>query len=296
MLYPLQHDIRSDKFAPVFVPRPTQRVLLILMSMTLSFGLCSEAFASRHRSSYYHRRAAAIAQAQRSQMIRALKSQVSAANQVLKTAESQSAATSADVAALMRNLDGIRRDMESAHNDIHEAAKELRLVEADILDDQPADSDFAKAEQEQAEANAALVHLADSYAPEASEKELTTWSDLLEKLPKPKLDAIKADPEFGKLIENLRASESQLAAVRKKVFESDAKWIAAKKALDKASRHSRSEIPNPRPDAVKVQTEKQELRQLQIVVENARALVAQGELRLHQLGVSTGHTNSTRSK
>ena len=66
-----------------------QRLFLVLTRLNLPLCSSAEAFAGRFRNSYYHRRAAAFAQSQRNQMIRSLKAQVSAANQVLKTAQCQ---------------------------------------------------------------------------------------------------------------------------------------------------------------------------------------------------------------
>ncbi len=299
----LSHSVSNlrdtSTWKPLGIRVLNKRLVVTVLSLLVSISISVDVIAARHRSSYYHRRAFASAQAQRVQMIRSLKAQVSAANQVLKTAESQSSMTADKIQGLMKNLDDIRHDMAQAHVDIHNAAKELRLIEADILDEQADDSDYAKAEHDLAEANAALIHLASSHAPEIEiDQDVQSWSDMLAKLSKQKTDEVKADPEFKESYENLLSQQSRIANVRRKLFERDKKWIAAKQELDKASRHSRTEVPDARPDAVRVLTEKQELQQLQMVISNARAIATQGELRLRQLGVntSTNRSNASRSK
>ena len=75
-----------------------------------------------------------------------------------------------------------------------------------------------------------------------------------------------------------------MSDVRKKLFENSKEWRDAKRTLDKARQDAREEMAKSKPATMTAAHQNQEAHQLRIVTENAEHIVAQGELRLRQLG------------
>jgi hypothetical protein len=260
------------------------RVMLILATIP---SIANAQYGNRHRASH-HRYASSQSTAQRTQMIRTLQSQVTAAKQILTSAESNSAATNAKLNEAMMKLEAIRREMETAHVAVHKASKELYSIEADILANEADDSEFAKATDAVDNLNQELEELLHKLAPPAEDAKGSakgSWLSQLSKLPEEQRETIKGDPNFKAARESLTLAEKRVMVVRKKLFESSKKWVRAKENLDRAHENSRSEMEKAKPANVKVLHQKNELQSVQNVVANARYIISQGELRLRQLGI-----------
>ena len=260
------------------------RVLFILATIP---SIANAQSKNHHRASH-HRFASSQATAQRTQMIRTLQSQVTAAKQILTSAESNSATTSAKLNEAMMKLESIRRKMETAHVAVHKASKELYSIEADILANEADDSEFAKATDAVDNLNQELEDLLHKLAPPAEEVKGSakgSWLSQLSKLPEEQQETIKGEPIFKAARESLTLAEKRVIVIRKKLFENSKKWMRAKEELDRAHENSRSELEKAKPANVKVLHQKNGLQSVQNVVANARYIISQGELRLRQLGI-----------
>ncbi len=258
----------------------------ILFLVLLSTNVEAQ-YRGHHRNSSYHRHATAIVQAQKKQMISMLQSQVVSANQVLANAESKSALSQSLAYDAMSKLNQIRKEMETANSEMHEAFHELQMIEADILAAQDDRSEFAGATKAVKDSNQEVHRVFHklTQTPEG-EKISTDDSRLVEmfRLPESQRMAIKSNPDYKSAIDELSTAEQHVADIRKKLFENSKEWRDAKHTLDKARQESRAEIAKAKPASMTAAHQNQETQNLRSVIENAKLIVAQGELRLRQLG------------
>lgn len=265
-------------------------LFLVLFSTTVDAQ-----YRGHHRNSSYHRHANAIVQAQKKQMISMLQSQIVSANQVLANAESKSAMSQSLAYDAMSKLNQIRKEMETANSEMHEAFHELQMIEADIMAAQDDRSEFAEATRAVKISNQEVHRVFHNLTqiPEG-EKISTDDSRLVEmsRLPESQRMAIKCNPDYKSAMDELSAAEQHVADIRKKLLENNKEWKGAKQTLDKARQESRAEIAKSKPASVTAAHQNQETQNLRSVIENAKLIVAQGELRLRQLGAKQMSSNS----
>ncbi len=261
--------------------------LAIILFLTFSTSTAVAQYRGHHRNSSYHRHATAVAQAQRTQMISMLQSQVISANQVLANAESKSAMSQSLAYEATSKLNQIRKEMESANAEVHEAFQELQLIEADILAAQSIASDFVVAEKAVKNSNQE-VHRVFHKLTQSPEEEKTSTDDSrfveMSRLPESQKAMIKSDPDYRSAVDELSTAEQHLADIRRKLFENSKEWKEAKRTLEKARKESKDEIAKAKPASMIAAHQNQETQNLRSVIENAKLIVAQGELRLRQLG------------
>ncbi len=257
-------------------------IILVLLSTTVEAQ-----YRGHHRNSSYHRHATAIAQAQKKQMISMLQSQVVSANQVLTNAESKSAMSQSLAYDAMSKLNQIRKEMETANSEVHEAFQELQMIEADILAAQNDRSEFAEATKAVKNSNQEVHRVFHQLTQTPEEEKISTDdSRLIEmsRLPETKRIEIKSNPDYRSAMDELSTADQHLADVRRKLFENSKEWKGAKRTLEKARQESRAEIAKAKPASLTAAHQNQETQNLRNVIENAKLMVAQGELRLRQLG------------
>lgn len=266
---------------------PQKIGIAFLFFVTYSTTTVEAQYRSHHRSSSYHRHATAMVQAQKAQMINVLQSQVVLANQILINAESKSAMSQSLAYEAMSKLNHIRKEMESAHADVHHAFQEVQMIEADILAGQDDHSEFAEATRAVDNSNQEVHRVFHKLAQTPEEESISTNDTRLvemSRLPESERIKIKNDSEYKLAINQLSIAEQQVLVVRKKLMENSKEWRDAKRNLDKTRHDSREEIEKAKPLSIAASNKNQETLQLRNVVENAKLMVAQGELRLRQLG------------
>src|SRR5262245_27014085 len=118
----------------------------ILLALVLSaLMLCVENAQARGRPrGSSGSRSSAAAAARKQQMIAALQQQLSAARQVLSTAESQANMSSSQVNEAVGKITSLRKTLESAQDEVKEAARVLQETEEEILEGQGTNSQFRK--------------------------------------------------------------------------------------------------------------------------------------------------------
>ena len=251
-------------------------------------------YRGHHRSSSYHRHATAMVQAQKKQMISLLQSQVALANQVLANAESKSAMSQSMAVEAMSKLNHIRQEIETANSDLHNVFEEVQMIEADILAAQTDNSEFAEATKSVDHCNHEVHSVFHKLAQTPEEDVVSTVDSRfveMSRLPESERMKIKNDSEYKSATDKLSKAEQHVLDVRKKLFESSKEWRDAKRSLEKARQDSREEITKAKPITIAAAHQNQETQQLRNVVENAKLTVAQGELRLRQLGAMPMKSN-----
>ncbi len=268
-------------------------VVVFLFLMT-SPSQVEAQYRHHYRSSSYHRNAAAMAQAQKRQLISTLQMQLASANQLLASAESKSSMSQSSAFDSMTKLNLIRKEMESASAEAHDAFKELQMVEADILESQSDHSEFAEATKKVNEAKSNLHQVFHELAQTPVEKRDATDDSLfleMSRLPESQQTELKNNANFRFAKEQLAAAEQQVVDIRKKLFDGSKEWRNAKRTLDSARVESHSEATKAKSATVNAKHQNQESNQLKNVVENAKLVIAQCETRLRQLGVKPTSSN-----
>ncbi len=261
--------------------------LALILFLSLSTTSVEAQYRSHHRTSSYHRHATANIQAQKKQMINMLQSQVAMANQVLANAESKSAMSQSIAYEAMSKLNHIRQEIETANAEVHNAFEEVQMIEADILAEQASNSEFAEATKAVGLCNQEVHRVFHSLAHTPEDEKISTEDSRfveMSRLPESQRITIKSDPEYKFVTEQLAKAEQHVVDVRKKLFEGSKEWRDAKRTLDKARQDAREEMAKTKPATMAATHQNQEAQQLRNVIENAKLIVAQGELRLRQLG------------
>jgi chromosome segregation ATPase len=272
--------------------------LALILFFFSSSGIVEAQYRRHHRNSSYHRQAAVLVQQQRIQMVNTLQSQVALAHQVLANAESNSSMTQSKVYEAMSKLNAIQFEIESANDDVHKAFEEVRMIEADILADQADDSEFVKAKKAVEYRNEDVNHLVHRLAKLSDDDKGSSSSAFLEmsKLSESERQSVKSNPEYKSATDQVAVAEQHLGEIRKKLFEQSKEWRDAKRSLDKARTETRTETAKMKPAKMTAAQQNQQAQNLRNVIDNAKLVISQGELRLRQLGVNVKPSGSYNGK
>ena len=96
--------------------------------------------------------------------------------------------------------------------------------------------------------------------------------------------ALEADSGYQPATGNLKVSANNLRTLRKKLFDSNSDWIAGKNELLDAKRRSTEDKRQASLVGAESRRDKQLLNQAQQLAWEARRVIAEGEVRLRQLG------------
>jgi chromosome segregation ATPase len=268
--------------------------IAVFLFFVLSISEVDAQYRHHYRSSSYHRNAAAMAQAQKRQLVSTLQMQLATANQLLANAESRSSISQSSAYDAMNKLNMIRKEMESASAEAHDAFKELQMVEADIMESQSDHSEFAEATKKVNEAKSNLHQVFHELAKTPVENRESTDNSLfleMSRLPESQQTELKNNDSFRFAKEQLADAEQKVIDIRKKLFDGSKEWRNAKRTLDSARAESHSEAAKAKTATVTAKHQSQESNQLKNVVENAKLVIAQCETRLRQLGVKPTSPN-----
>ncbi len=206
--------------------------------------------------------------------------------------------TKAEFNQAMSVLTKVRSDIDATHVDIASALKTLHAIEAEILDEQPEGSPWkqhlATIEQAKKESHTAIHRLL-GLADHADSADSTLRLIETTKLTETQRKALDADPAYQSAEQRLANAAEQGKLLRKSLFEADADWVSTNEGVLHARQQSHAQDRELRTAAVTAGSEKIELGNEQRVAAMARAIIAQGEMRLRQLGVKTA-TKPSQSK
>lgn len=230
----------------------------------------------------------AAAAARKQQMIRSLQQHLAVARQILATARSQTAMSSAEVNQAIGKLSELRESIDSAQIDVKEASKALHDVEEEILDAQSSDSQVKEEERALERAKAELhesihraVKIADKPHRSADAGRLTDIAGLSDE----DRSALEADSAYQAAKQKVSEANRKLNKTRQLLYDADSDWIAARDELHDA--HKRADEGRRQASSVAIGSldDRQDLRKAKNVAAAAQAAVMQAEMRLRQLGV-----------
>lgn len=296
---------------PIFSWRPFisyrfySRTTLLRGFVAVACGLCvffSSATAIARGRHNYGRNAAAAAKANRARMISSIQKQVSNARAVLKSAESQSVMSQAELNAASSKLAGIREEIDNTHQDAVQAAKTLREIEAEITLHQTPNSDFAKSLAAVDDAKE-VVHQTIQSVLGLKLDDAKPGVDVrqadLKQLSDSQLSKLKADPQYVAADKALKDAARTVSKLRQTLFEADPDWTAAHRDLVDAHLQERNGAKERRVTGSAAAEKRMQLQNVNNVAVTARSIISLGEFRLRQLGVSTGSSKTmsqTRTK
>lgn len=278
-------------------------MLIVLVAFALLMTAFSSDVEARRRRGR-GRSAAAAAKARKAQMIKTIQQQVAAAQKVLSAAESQAAMSGDQVKQALSQLSGIRTEIESAHENVAEAATTLREIEAEILAEQKSDSPLELAKKDLRRAQEA-VHLTihavlDLPNHHEHSGERGRLADLAS-ISSSERATLGDDARYHASLRELNEAARRVKELREALFEGDPEWVAAQRALADAQQRSRESTQQAQTAGLGSLGDRQNLHNAQQIAATARAIIAQGETRLRQLGAkptsnSKSTSRSTKSK
>lgn len=265
-----------------------QSVLLLLM-VALLLGLACPSANARGRSRGSAKAAAAAAKARKQRAIKALQQQVAAAQQVLSAAESQAAMSQSEVTRAAETLSGIREQIKSERLNVQEANKALQELESEILGQQGPDSDYARTQAKLKSARHTLhrvMHRVLTLPDDSDQADEAARLRDLARLSQEDKAKLEQDLDYQVAQENVKLAARRHDEARRTVLEANAEWVAARKELADNEKSVRESSEHSQGAALSSLDDRQNLHRAQTIAAEARAIIAQGEARLRQLGAT----------
>lgn len=201
--------------------------------------------------------------------------------------------------AASSKLDGIRQGIEDTHHDAAEAAKTLRELESEIMLAQSPGSEFAKASVAADDAKRTVhttIHNVLNLPVDQDQPGIDSVQAHLKALDESQRETLEGDVRYKNAERILKDANRNLAQVRHAIFEADKDWVAAHQELTDASHQRREDEKDRRRAGAAMAGKKHELQNMSNVAANARSIIAIGEYRLQQLGVSTGNSQGSSTQ
>jgi hypothetical protein len=232
------------------------------------------------------RKAAAAAAAQKQRVAEKLQRQLGAARQVLAAAQSSGSLSQQALDEAAQKLSSIRAELEQNRLDAKEAEKTMRAIEAEILTEQPADSEYIRLKMAVDGARHSLEREIRRLLPAADPASLTA----AERKTMDTSDAYRqAKLELG-------IAAKALDRERQKLFQADPQWTAAQKDLYAARQEEARQEQSSVATGVGTLDDKQNLKSAQSLAAAAEAMIALAEARLRRLGVNPSQQRDRESK
>jgi hypothetical protein len=114
----------------------------------------------------------------------------------------------------------------------------------------------------------------------------------LKQLSTSQIDSLQADSRYTAVENALRDATQMLARVRQKLLDADADWAAAHRDLVHAHQKTRSGEKQRRVVGTAAAGKRKDLQNISNVATSTQDVIAFGQFRLRQLGVSTRYQNS----
>jgi len=287
----------SGRLTATLIPSRRAAVTVVVITALVLVNIATNEALARGRSR--GRSSAAAAAARKKQTIQTIQNQVAVARQVLVAAESQTAMSEKELAAVRERITATRGEIEAAGSEEREALAALRETEADILDDQGPETPLGKAKAALDEAQRALdveLHRVVSLPEHAATLTPAERSAEARALSAKDRQTLQSDTQYLLALSSLENAKRDYARVREDVFKRDPEWVAASKAVGEAHRKESKAKRDGSAGALPAMSTKRNLRTSQEVAAAARATIAQGEAMLRQLGVKNGGGTSKPKK
>ncbi len=271
-------------------------IRLLTLFLLVTFLVTPESVNARSRSRSRNRNnGAAASAARRKQMIASIQSQVAQAKKFLASAESQVAMSQSEVNSAVGQLQGIASELSSMNTEHDAMLRQLHELETKLLDAQPDDSPLGKADDEVDRKLQALDDAFHQATGIPQHKESVT-------------SAIRAaemrnlTPEQKELLENsssykfaqseVKSAVSHLETCRLDILKADSEWNRLHNDYIETSKKIQSAKGNSQGSGLSSLKANQGLAKSKNVADAARYAIAQGEMKIRQLG---GNPNSVAS-
>jgi hypothetical protein len=286
------------------IARGDERLLVLrsLLVGLLALGLVATSFAdqasanrrrrgsSRGRS--YNR--TAIMNAQRQATINAANAQIAAAKQVLAAAETTGGNYQARLDAALAKLTDSAARFHEAQSTTRHLAKDLAEIENEIIEDQAADSPYAKAGLALDAARQKLQAVEQAILAEPDVKlQLSGLSAEKRAERQATLLSFRADYLLAK--NALEAAGSEHDRIRRELFREDADWKAAAEALTEARNEEKAAEEKTHSGASGRVGDSQKVRNATEAAAAARTAIARAEAVLRSVGNGNNNNNNNRN-
>jgi chromosome segregation ATPase len=230
---------------------------------------------------------AAAAAARKKQMIATLQKQLAAARQVLSAAENQAQLSQGEVNQAISKLSDIRSSMELEEENAREAAKELNELETEILAKESFGSEYKQTQTALVTAKESLHELFHKRFPKMPKHAVDDEAAKLHELAAVTSEdrkVLEGDKEYQEAAELVEMLGKKLAAIKKKLFEADSEWDAARKESAEATKKVREGKSQASATGIGSLDDRKNLRNATNVAAYARGMIMQFEMQLARLG------------
>ncbi|HMC11797.1 MAG TPA: hypothetical protein VKH44_10920, partial [Pirellulaceae bacterium] len=211
--------------------------VFVLIGIISGLAFAQQAAAARRRggNAYNH---SAVRARQQQAIVQAATAQLNAAKQVLAAAESKGGAAQSKLDSALVKLREEAERFHDAQSTTRHLAKELAEIENEILEEQKADSPYAKAGKQVEMARQKLTAVEERILQES--KVLVQLSGLTGgKLAEKKTSLLGLQPDYLEAKVALEAEANVVARIRSELFQNDKDWKAAADALTQARKDER---------------------------------------------------------
>jgi chromosome segregation ATPase len=181
--------------------------------------------------------------AARKQRIELAKAQVENAQQMLDEAKQKGSMTDAEIDAVQNRIDQARDALDSVDTKLQTVRKGLKEVEKKVLDEQPTDSDVAKAQAAFLKAKTDLDREADRviHSPECQKriKRVESVVDAGKLRASIRRDALENDGRYHKALLEYQYAKKEYSRLKTEVLSASTEWNSAVDAMRDAEEKAR---------------------------------------------------------
>jgi hypothetical protein len=209
-------------------------------------------------------------------LVEKLQRQRDAAREVLSAARSTASLSQQALEEAAQKLSSIRAELEQSRLDAKEAEKTMREVEAEILSEQPPESEYIRLKMAVDDAKQSLQREIRRLLPAADPDQLTAQQR----------QTLEDDEAYRQAKLELSIAAKALDRVRQKLFQADPEWAAAQKDLYAARQDEFRQEQSSLSTGVGSLDDKQNLKTAQSLAAAAELVIGVAEARLRRLGVN----------
>ena len=268
--------------------------IIVFMLMALSILATSAQARSRSRN---RNSGAAAAAAKRKAMIASLQLQIAEAKKVLAAAESNVQMSQSEVSAAVGKLQSIASEMKGMNTEHDSQLRALHEREKQVLDGVAEGSPLDKADDNLEDKLQALDHTFHSATGISQHEEPATSASRaaeLRSLTPEQKKALEIHAGFLEAQKDVKNAVSNLEHEKMEVLKADSEWARLHAEYVESSKSLRSSKGQGQGAALDSLKAHQGLNKSQKLADAAREFIAQGELKIRQLGGTPASSSSSK--
>ena len=260
-----------------------RQVLLGIAIFGLTLLLCLPAPAGNKRRGT-HRSTKAVA-AERKKTIQTIEQQIRDARKVLADAESQATLSEQQLQGLRHAIEAARKAMEPAETDKDNPADVFEGIEAEILEAQGPKSEIGRAKAAFDAAREAVHREYRRVLSRPAEDDEDAPPQAATRMSKEEMEKLKQDDGYQSAIQKLKTAKQEYAILHKEVIEQCPQWTDAMEAARERQQDQSKAKQTTAAGTGQRLAAKRSLRTAKENAADARAVIAEGEARLREMGV-----------